>query len=103
MDNKKLHEFIVRPILTNLHNFFTCIRMSLYGTCILYISGHGDNRNYCKPDAVFIKGRYGAIVEMKNYEGTPLGRSQIDMTYNDMCALKDSMGCRQVSQTLFIF
>ena len=102
MDNKKLHEFIVRPILTNLHNFFTCIRMSLHGTCILHISGRGDSRNHCIPDAVFTKGRKGAIVEMKNYEGTSLSRSQIDKTYNDMCALKDSMGCRQVSGT-YIF
>ena len=103
MDNKKLHEFIVRPILTNLHNFFTCIRMSLYGTCILHTSGRGDSRNHCIPDAVFTKGRKGAIVEMKNYEGTTrLGRPQIDKTYNDMRALKDSERYRQVSQT-YIF
>ena len=65
------------------------------------MSGRGDSRKYCKPDAIFTKGRKGAIVDMKNYEVTPLGRSQIDQTYNDMCTLKDSMGCRQVSETFF--
>lgn len=67
----------------------------------MYISGRGDKRSYCKPDAVFTEGRKGAIVEMKNYEGTRLSRAQIDKTYNDMCALRDSMGCRQVSETIF--
>ena len=69
------------------------------------MSGRGDSRKYyCKPDAVFTKGRKGAIVEMKNYEGTTrLGRSQIDKTYNDMGALKNSMGCRQVSGTFFFY
>ena len=62
-----------------------------------YFVGRGDNRKYCKPDAVFTKGKKGAIVEMKNYEGTSLGRAQIDKTYKDMCALEDSMRCRQVS------
>ena len=90
--------------MTNLNKFFTCIRMPLHGTCILHMSGRGDNRNYSIPDAVFTEGRKGAIVEMKNYEGTTcLGRSQIDKTYNDMCALKNSMGCRQVSETFFFY
>ena len=65
-------------------------------------SGRGDSRKYCKPDAVFTKGRKGAIVEMKNYEVTPLDTSQIDKTYKDMRALKDSLGCRQVSEA-FLF
>ena len=89
--------------MTNLSKFFTRIRMPLHGTCILHMSGRGDSRNHCIPDAVFTKGRKGAIVEMKNYEGTSrLGGLQIDKTYNDMRALKDSEGYRQVSQT-YIF
>ena len=44
------------------------------------------------------QGRKGAIVEIKNYEGTSLGKAQVDKTHKDMCALKDSMRCSQVSE-----
>ena len=64
--------------------------------------GRGDPRSFCKPDAVFTKGRKGAIVEMKNYEGTSLGKSQIDKTYNDMCALKNTTGCREVAGYIYV-
>ena len=64
--------------------------------------GRGDPRSFCKPDAVFTKGRKGAIVEMKNYEGTSLGKTQIDKTYNDMCALKNTVGCREVVGYIYV-
>lgn len=57
----------------------------------------GDIRQNCRPDAIFTIGLNGAIVEMKNYERTPLGCSQVDKTYMDMCALKEAYGCIQVA------
>ena len=39
---------------------------------------------------------------MKNYEGTSLGKAQVDKTYKDMCALKNSMRYSQVRLKLLL-
>lgn len=62
----------------------------------------GDKRRRCRPDAIFTKGSKGAIVEIKNYEASPLRRSQVDKTYKDMCALKEAYGCRQVDGYIYV-
>ena len=56
----------------------------------------GRYEGFCKPDAVFTKGEKAAVVEMKNYEKSPLGRTQVDKTIKDMNAVKGKTCCREV-------
>ena len=91
--NKKLELNYIATCTYYKHNYFELVHKCICS----YFVGCKDKREFCKPDAVFTKGKKGAIVEMKNYEGTSLGKTQIDKTYKDMCALKDSMRSTQVS------
>ena len=62
----------------------------------------GDTRGFCRPDAVFTKGEKAAVVEMKNYEKSHLGRTQVDKTIRDMNAVKAKTCCREVGGYMYV-
>ena len=64
---------------------------------IYYAPGPNDARRYCILDVIFTKRRKGAIVQLRNYERTPLGKRDVDKIFKDMLALEKTRNYTEVS------